>query len=195
MRRRSAVVVVAALLAATLPASAHMPIAGVAGFTGGLLHPILVPAHALALVALGLFVGRQDERRISLSLFALGLAGGLIAISFAIDETPAADVLLVDTAILGLLVAAAWHPPRAIGWLLAITAGAALALDSPPDTISIEEGNRILLGTGVGACAGLCAIVAGASVLTRPWLALGVRILGSWIAASAILVLALSLAA
>jgi hypothetical protein len=36
-------------------------------------------------------------------------------------------------------------------------------------------------------------VVAGTSCLTRAWQQIGVRILGSWIAASAILVLALRL--
>ena len=70
--------------------------------------------------------------------------------------------------------------------------GAALALDSPPETTSIEEANLMLIGTGIGALSALGAAVGAALHLTRPWQHLGVRIIGSWIAASAILVLALT---
>lgn len=190
---RAWLVLVAMVLAAH-PASAHAPISGVGGFTGGLLHPILVPAHAMSLVALGLFIGQQHERRIAALVFTAALAAGLLAIAFAVGETVAGDVLLVNTALLGLLVAAAWPPPKFIGWVLAAVGGAALALDSPPDAITIAEGNVILIGTGLGTCIALAVVVAIARCLMRPWQQIGVRIVGSWIAASAILVLALNVA-
>ncbi len=188
-------VIVAVLLAGTGPAFAHLPIAGVGGFYGGLLHPILVPPHALGLVALGLLLGRQQVRRVAMLSFSVALVAGLAAIALAIEETQAGDVLLATTAVIGVLVAAAWSPPHPVGCVLAAITGATLALDSPPDTISIEEGNVILLGTALGACIALAAVVELRHHLTRPWQLLGVRIAGSWIAASAILVLALRIAA
>jgi hypothetical protein len=55
-----------------------------------------------------------------------------------------------------------------------------------------------LIGTGIGASVALALIVVAASLLIgmRKWIAprIGVRILGSWIAASAVLVLALRFA-
>lgn len=48
------------LLAATAcPAAAHSPIKGVGTFYSGLLHPALVPAHLLALIAVGLLIGQN----------------------------------------------------------------------------------------------------------------------------------------
>jgi hydrogenase/urease accessory protein HupE len=55
--------VLAALLLATDPAHAHDVVAGVGGFYGGLLHPLLVPAHVLALTSLGLLIGQQTPRQ------------------------------------------------------------------------------------------------------------------------------------
>ena len=78
--------------------------------------------------------------------------------------------------------------------LLAVIAGVALALDSPPETISIAVATATLVGTGLGASLTLAIIVTGTNYLTRVrewnWARLGGRILSSWIAASAILVLA-----
>ena len=51
----------------------------------------------------------------------------------------------------------------------------------------------MLVGTGLAACATLAAVIAGANLLNRPWQRLGVRIAGSWIAASALLALTLEL--
>jgi urease accessory protein len=179
------------LLSAT-PACAHTVI-GIGGFPGGLLHPILVPAHLFSLLALGLLISQQRERVIASVSFIAALVIGLIALTFAVGETAAPSVMLANTALAGVMVAAAWTPPKPVVWLLAAITGGMLALDSPPDAVTIEEGNLMLVGTALGACATLVAVVAGASLLRRPWQRLGVRIAGSWIAASALLVLALEL--
>jgi hypothetical protein len=52
----------------------------------------------------------------------------------------------------------------------------------------------MLIGTGIGACLVLAVVVVGTTRLTRAWQRIGVRILGSWMAASAMLVLALRFA-
>ena len=40
---------------------AHAPFVGVEGFYGGLLHPLLVPAHAMALLALDERAAHEDR--------------------------------------------------------------------------------------------------------------------------------------
>jgi hydrogenase/urease accessory protein HupE len=173
-------------------ARAEAPIGGIEGFYGGLLRPILVPAHALGLLALGLFIGQQDsrDRRAPAAIFAAALIIGLGALVLAVGQTPAADVLLVNTAALGVLVAIARPLPRPVGWLAAAVTGAAVGLDSPPQVISIALATVTLIGTGLGACIALAIVVGVTACLRRHWQLLGVRILGSWIAASAVLALA-----
>jgi len=173
-------------------ASAHSPIEGIDGFYGGLLHPILVPAHALGVLALGLFISQQDSRhrRAAAVMFAVALVIGLAAITLAVGQTLAGEILLVDAAALGALVAIARPPPRPIGWLAAAVAGATIGLDSPPQVISMALGTITLIGTGLGACIALAIVVGVTACLRRHWQLLGVRILGSWIAASAMLALA-----
>jgi urease accessory protein len=186
---RAALILVA--LTAADVAFAHAPMGE--GVSGGLLHPFLVPAHAMSLVALGLFIGRQRDQGIPLLVFAAVLIAGLVALTFAIGETPAADLLLLNTMLVGVLLATAWTPPKPLVWIIAAVTGAAIAFDSPPETISVQEADLMLLGTGLGALSALGAVAGSAGYLTRPWQRLGVRIVGSWIAASAILVLALTL--
>ena len=187
---RAALILVA--LTAADVAVAHAPMGE--GVSGGLMHPYLVPAHAMSLVALGLFIGRQRDHGIPLLVFAAALIAGLVALTFAVGETPAAELLLGNPTLVGVLLAAAWTPPKPLGWIITAVTGAALAFDSPPETISVQEADLMLLGTGLGALSALGAVIGGAGYLTRPWQRLGVRIVGSWIAASAILVLALTLA-
>ncbi len=167
------------------------------GFAGGLLHPLAVPAHALALLALGLLIGQQGAGRMLVPLagFAVGLAAGLAAIA----SGGAADIRRRRCF---------WRrPPWRRLWsrsrdrcrrfacaALAAVAGIALGLDSPPQAISIALATLMLIGTGLGACLALAIVAAGTARFTRAWQRIGVRILGSWIAASAILVLALRFA-
>jgi urease accessory protein len=161
------------------------------GLIGGLLHPFAVPAHVLALVAIGLLIGRQSERLIPLAAFVAGLAAGLGALALAFSTTSAANILLAATILSALLVVLAYQVPALVSVPLVASAGIALGLDSPPEAISIAAAVAMLIGTGIGGGLAVAVIAAGASYLTRPWQQIGVRILGSWTAASAILVLAL----
>jgi hydrogenase/urease accessory protein HupE len=192
MTLRSAAVV-CALVAMPGQASAHMVIQGVGGFYGGFLHPILNPVHALGLVGLGLFVGGQKGYIIYLMVFAVSVAAGLFAISLGTGATPAETILTAITIVLGLLIALAWSPPEPIAAILVGGAGLVLGLDSPPQAITISEGNLMLAGTEFGACLALAVIAFCAKVATHRLARIGVRILGSWIAASAIMVLAMTL--
>src|ERR1041385_2656950 len=73
MRRRVIpVFAVLACLAAT-PALAHPPPLGFTGFSGGLLHPLFVIDHVMALLALGLLMGSQQRWRwLPPAAFAVG---------------------------------------------------------------------------------------------------------------------------
>ena len=84
--------------------------------------------------------------------------------------------------------------PALVSAPLSLVVGASLGLDSPPEVIAISAATFMLIGTGIGACLIVAIVVAGASYLTLAWQRIGMRILGSWIAASAILVLALRFA-
>jgi len=161
-------------------------------FVEGFLNPWLTPAHVLTLLALALCVGQQKRRGAALFIFALALAVGFLAIVLAVETTPARMVLLADAAVLGVMAAAAWAP-KPLVWLLAATAGTALALDSPPQAVTIAAAYATIAGTAVGACAMLVAVATVASYANADWQRLGLRIVGSWIAASAILVLAVQL--
>ena len=170
------------------------------GFGAGVLHPLVLPAHVLALLALGLLIGQQTAGRriVSCAAFVIGLAAGLTAIAFGVGQTPAADALLATAFASGALAALA-RPLSALACVpLAAAAGVALGLDSPPEAISITVATAMLIGTGLGASLTLVVISAGTSYLigVREWIwaRIGGRILGSWIAASAILVLALRFA-
>ena len=158
---------------------------------GGLLSPLLTPTHALALLALGLLIGQERASAPSIAAFIAGLTAGLVAIAWAVGETWAPDILLAAAAVSAGLIALAQPLPRIVPAGLAAVIGVALGLDSPPEVISVGAATAMLIGTGIGAGLAVALIAAGGQHLTRWWQRLGLRIVGSWIVASAILVLAL----
>jgi urease accessory protein len=185
----------AALLLVASPALAHPPPLGIPGFPGGALHPVFVPAHLLAIVGVGFALGQlaAGSRPAVLSYIVALVAGlGLIALGFV--PRLAGEALLILAGVAGGLVALARPLPRPAACVLAGCAGLAIGLDSPPEVVSVREANWMLIGTGFGATVTLIVVVEIASRLTRPVLRTGARILGSWVAASAILVLALGVA-
>lgn len=182
---------------ASFAAQAHTVIPGIVGFPGGLLHPLLVPAHTLALIAVGLLAGAFSRRMQAALLGAFAAAAiasfGLIAMAFS--ATAAETLILCLGAAIGLLLAANVTPPAPVAAILTAAVASAVIFDSVPQVLTVSGTALALIGTALSAItlAAAAALVAGA--LPRHVGAIGIRIAGSWIAASAIMVLALRLAA
>lgn len=162
-----------------------------------MLHPLSTPAHVVMLLGLGLVAGRifRPARAAIIVAFALGLAGGLGAIAWGVGETPASDVLLASATLCGLTAASNFAVPAWLASPVALVSGIALGLDSPPQSILLGEAVAMLVGTACGGIAALAVIAFLASAIARLWQGILLRVAGSWIAAIAILVLALRWAA
>jgi urease accessory protein len=161
---------------------------------GGLLAPLATPAHLIALAGFGLMAGRSNRwsaRAAVGGAFVLGLAAGLGAVAAGTGETPARDVLLAIAALCGLVATSGLAVPAALAAPAALASGVALGLDSPPDAIRLDEAVAALIGTACGGVMVLALIVLAAVALARLWRGVVLRVAGSWIAAIAILVLAL----
>lgn len=192
MIARSLIFAIAAIVLFAASAQAHPPPLGLTGFSGGLLHPLFVPAHVLAVTGLGILIGQHRRWGKAAPLgFVAALAVALVAIALALVPRYTAEAVLACAVFTGILVAWARRWPEPLGCALAAALGLSLGLDSPPETISISEANLMLLGTGASATILLLVVIFCASRLRRAWQRIGLRVLGSWIAASAILVLAL----
>jgi len=184
-----------ALALIATPALAHPPPLGIGGFWGGALHPVFVPAHVMALVAVSLLAAQHTPPwgRVVPLAGIIGLATGLATLTLGVVPLWANDGVLWLAAISGALVAFARRWPEIVGGTLMAVTGFVIGLDSPPEVLSVAEANLMLIGTGIGGSVLIAAIVALASSIKQDWARIGVRVLGSWIAASAILVLAVRL--
>jgi hypothetical protein len=120
--------------------------------------------------------------------FWIGLATG-----HALGATVPETVLLAFALIAGLLVTLDRPFGAALGAILAAAAGVGIGLDSAPDGLQRREMWLALSGTGVGGVLILSYTGGLAAMLARPWQRIGIRVAGSWTAASAGIVLALAL--
>jgi len=182
-------------LVASEPVLAHSPIKGIGNFYNGLLHPILVPAHLLLLVAVGIFLGQQEPKKteLTLGIFAFATIAGLTAAWFSIGSELETFVLVLSATI-GLLIAIS--PQISLLWyaVVALLAGFFLGIDSAQTELSGKEKFVTLFGSGVAIYfLSLYPVALTDSFNKKPWQKIAIRIIGSWVAASSLLVLALSL--
>lgn len=192
---KSFLFVVLLLSAVPLPALAHGNIAGMDTFFGGVLHPVLVPLHWLLLLASGLYMGQQgiERNRAAFKVFVIATAIGLIGAWFVII-TEMVVLQLSLAAIIGLFTAANFPLGRYLIACLMALVGFIVGVDSTQEALAGKAKLATLVGSGIGIyLLFVCAMELSAALHKKFWQAIGIRVVGSWITASSILVLALYL--
>lgn len=186
-----------ALLLAPNAALAHSPIKDIGNFYGGLLHPVFIPAHALLLSALGLLLGQQQpaENKVPLLVFLVCAVAGLAVAGYT-NGSAFEVAQLLGTAVIGLLVAIQPRIPVVLRTAGSAFCALVIGMDSGQAELSSAALFASLVGTWLGMCVLLLCTMGVADYLKeKTWQTIGVRIIGSWITASALLVLSLSLSA
>jgi urease accessory protein len=185
----------ALLLASVWPARAlaHSFGARFGDFYGGLLHPTTALDLAPPLVALGLLAGQNGKPAARQMLVVLPVAFVIGTSLGAVVPAPAyvATLNAASFLVLGLLLAldAALPPALLLGLGAALGLCAGLANGS-----GMAGGSDPLLFLLGSALAGLGAIVLPSAIvvsLQAPWQRIGVRVVGSWLAAVGAMILAL----
>lgn len=165
-------------------------------FQLGLGSFLQAPSHIMLLFGLGLLAGQQGWRgvRTTLPIFVVALVTGLILTQISTFAWNQEFILLLLVVVTGGLLAIRLELP---GWslgLLAVMAGILIGLDSAPALIPGMKASKIyaaLAGVAVGvSLAALLPAVAGL-LLRLPLNGIILRILGSWVVASALMVVAL----
>ena len=129
----------------------------------------------------------------ALGLWELVLGGVLLAGPVG-DGIRLATPLLGVGVILGLLAAMALTLPSLLVAALAVVAGGLIGLDSARDMLATPGALMLLLGGAIGAVLLVLYLAAITVCLQSHWQKIGVRIIGSWMATSALLVLVLKVA-
>jgi urease accessory protein len=175
-------------------ASAHSPIKGVMPFYGGMVHPFVVPAHIIAIVSLGLFSGQNATKEafgpVALTLLITMVAG--VSLSGLLGDPDTDIPLLVASTVVALMVS--WARPVRLAAVVGAAAviGLLIGLGSGPEGFVGSKRWIFLAGACLGVLVGTSWIFIMAENAKRPWQKIAVRVVSSWIAASAF-VLALTL--
>jgi urease accessory protein len=172
--------------------SAH-PMPGVGDFYAGILHPLTAIESLLPMIALSLFAGQQVRKSaiIIVAVFPISLMAGAALGGLARSPAIAGWINLGSMAVLGLLVAVARPLPAVLVVALSAVLGTTIGLANGAEIGRQVSPYRFIPGL---ALAGLLVVSYGIGcvrALRQPWLQVGFRVLGSWIAAVGILVLAL----
>lgn len=187
MNRRRGLTIVAALLPAT--AEAHLTSTGLGPTYDGLLHLFSSPEDLAAVVALALFAGLRGTdhgRRVLFVLPCAWLLGSLLGLANA-SAASGEFVSALWLAGIGALVAADAKLP-----LGATTAAAALlgGVQGYANGTGTQPSLAMVLAlVGLGAAVFVTAALVTAAVIRfgTAWRRIGVRVAGSWIAASGLL--------
>jgi urease accessory protein len=167
-------------------------------FMEGFWHPLQTPSHLILLVALAVLIGQHGWSGIlkSTLVFFGALSIGFVLNQFYEPEWNMELLLLIVALNISLLVALRMHILSIIMTLLSIIVAVTLGLDSKPIIIP-GFGNGVMYNWLAGALVSmiiLLLLVSTLSCLLRNVInGVVLRVIGSWIATSALFVLTLML--
>ena len=189
MRRATPKLIVALAAVVATPAHAHLVETGFGAFYDGIAHVAVTPSDLLVVVALALLAGQGGTRAARYAVFALPVAwlvGGLIGARWP----SAATLPLLTTlsfAIAGALVALNTRMRDVGVTVFAIVAGGLHGFVNGATMAQVDVGGLALGGT-VSAIFFLTTILsAEVTALPVGWPRIAVRVAGSWIAATGLL--------
>lgn len=179
----------AALLGGPSPACAHLVSTGMGPVYDGIGHLLLTPEDLVPVLALALYAGLRGAASGRRALFLLPgawLAGGLGGL--LVGGAPAFPVPVVSFLLLGALIAADFRAGKGAVPALAIALG---LIHGALNGAALRGGAGTLGLVGIMAMIFVFVALASALVvsLERPWTRIAVRVAGSWICASGLLML------
>jgi hydrogenase/urease accessory protein HupE len=184
-----------ALLLIASPAEAHLMSTGLGPIYDGISHFALSPEDLVPSVALALLAGQCGPgtgRRVIFVLPVAWLLGGVAGLSApGVKSFP--DIGWISFMLLGGLVAANVKLSSTAITVLAVLLGSFHGFIDGATMGSAVDGIRVLIGIAATVFT-LCTLVA-AAIVALPWAVarIGVRVLGSWTAATGMLLLGWSL--
>lgn len=175
-------------------AHSHTGPFGITGYPVLILHPFIILDHTLCLVAAGLIAGQQEALGLWRAIIALlvGQVLGFLWLIFVPELEYQAFLPTVVAGLIGLLVAIAPSLGRFAVLGIVGSAGFVVGLNTWPEGPLLEILALTLAGLMLGSAILFSLVAWPVSKLTKDWQKIGVRIVGSWLAASICLMLALA---
>ncbi len=185
----SALLAMLGLILSPVPATAHLVTTGMGPVYDGIGHFLLTPEDLVPVLALALYAGLRGTlpgRRILFLLPPAWFAGG--AAGLAVDLAPGQLLPAVSFLVIGALVAADLRLPVAVLSALAILLG---LIHGFCNGAALKAGSGMLglLGIAIMLFVLVASVSAFVISLKREWTRIAVRVAGSWICASGLLML------
>ncbi|MDV6249790.1 HupE/UreJ family protein [Vibrio sp. EA2] len=181
----SCVVIMFALLPCT--AQAHLVNTGLGPVYDGITHLFITPEDLLTAVTLALYCGLLGAAASRLGMFVFPVVwciGGLIGLDSSFNSS--LPVSAFSFLLLGVLVAADIALPRRYLVVIIVLVGLVHGVFNG-QSLQTGPAERGLIGT-IGALFVLMTLVSACVVVLKPtWTRIAVRVLGSWVSASGIL--------
>ncbi len=175
---------------------AHLTVEGVGDVANGALHPLMTPAHLLVILSLGLLLGQRIPLNLKtpFRIFAPISAAALLLTLGGWVEQVSQPVLISIALAISALVAMEMKIPAWLGGGFCAAAAVAIGLDSGVGGGPSMSAFKTLAGTWLSLNAAVFYLaVCASNAEDRKWARVGIRVLGSWIIAIALMVLAFSL--
>jgi urease accessory protein len=169
-------------------AEAHLNSTGLGPIYDGAVHLLLSPEDLLPAFALALLAGLRGARYGRVALFVLPAAwfvGGLAGT--VVGHGNGTAVAVASFLLLGVLVAADVRLSLALLTAITMSLGLVHGFVNGAGMGQLAVGAQALLGLGVVLFVLTALVVAFVVQLRQPWSRIAVRVLGSWIAASGLL--------
>jgi hydrogenase/urease accessory protein HupE len=190
--------VATALLTVASASQAHGAAEGMNAFYAGLLHPFQNLAHMLLLLGLGIWLGQSRPFKIAMPVLAcaVGAVLGLLLTTALAGQARVSALnpawLIGGSLCVGLLIAlsidwSSWLHVASVGMAsLAVAADSGVTGMPPLGTLA-----SMLVGTWITIVVLVANVAYYVSICpTAKWVQIAMRILGSWLAAVSVLVLA-----
>jgi hydrogenase/urease accessory protein HupE len=174
-----------------LPAEAHFNSTGMGPFYDGLLHFLMSPEDIVPVLALALLAGLRGASYGRRALFTLPVAwflGGLAGLS-AVSSAPHPFIAAAWFLLLGGLLAADAKVSMRLTTALAALLGVYHGYLNGTDISQFDTAAVALLGLGFAVFVLIALAAAFVVQLRVHWARISVRVAGSWIAASGLLML------
>jgi len=169
---------------------AHTPTPGLGDFWNGLFHPCVDPEQGFALLALAIASAREAEALARRTAIAGAAALGAAAVLHLWLPVKAPSVPGLALLLAGLLLVrppqrmTAWLPPLAL--LVGLSLGHSIGTEIP----SRDDGFIFVLGFGLGCVTIINYTMLGWARFHRGWMVVASRILGSWLVAIGMMLVA-----
>lgn len=166
-------------------------------FTQGLFHPLQTPSHILLMISLGFLIGQNGGLIKPISALIISVVAGFILNNYISLRWDFELILLASALIISLFVVLKLKQIKPFVLVFTVASGVLLGFDSSPIVIP-GLGSNSIYNWLLGAAISMVGVISIASIvalfLRDAWNGIVLRVIGSWIATSALFTLTLHFA-